>query len=299
MPDIRLDEYRVCDPGDPFEDHVGPFHYRKGPEGMHFVCPTAGHQLNSGGMIHGGLLLTFADYALCMLAGDAAGDKPAITVSLNASFIDAGHARAPLEITGDVPRVGKSLAFSRGVITQEGRPLLAFSGVTKPIARTNFFGRAGSGPETAAAPASPLPPSPPVPPGYVRVERDSPFLAHTGDHFALREDGRTRILQPTLPQHRNSGGNLHGGALMSFADNALSTVVAEATGKAPLTTSFAAEFLAGGILGPALESEVELVRATRNFAFVRGLVTQDSRPLLTFTAVVRLVDRAAIKPATG
>ncbi len=55
---------------DPAEDHIGPFFYgpKSSPEfGCYGVQLEAKH-CNTMGSVHGGVLMTFADFALCMAA---------------------------------------------------------------------------------------------------------------------------------------------------------------------------------------------------------------------------------------
>ena len=78
MPDsIDLARYSVFTPPDPFEDHVGPFYFRIGGDALkagsvHCVLPTEPRHGNYAGGVHGGAILAFADYALCLVAGRAA-----------------------------------------------------------------------------------------------------------------------------------------------------------------------------------------------------------------------------------
>ena len=78
-------------PGDPFEDHVGPFYARRDPEGDGdaMVCAfrPKPHNCNGGGMIHGGTLMTFADYALFMIAGQSGEMVHGVTVTFNSEFV--------------------------------------------------------------------------------------------------------------------------------------------------------------------------------------------------------------------
>ena len=78
MPDsIDLARYSLFVPSDPFEDHSGPFYFRISGDArragaVHCVLPTLPRQANYAGAVHGGAILTFADYALCLVAGRAA-----------------------------------------------------------------------------------------------------------------------------------------------------------------------------------------------------------------------------------
>ena len=106
---IDLARYSVFVPSDPFEDHTGPFYFRitgdaREAGAVHCVLPTLPRQANYAGAVHGGAILTFADYALCLVAGRAAdggtNSSFAITVSIAVEFLSAGRIGPPLEATG-------------------------------------------------------------------------------------------------------------------------------------------------------------------------------------------------------
>src|SRR5579864_5497171 len=128
MPDtatIDLDRYSVFVPPDPFEDHTGPFYYRidgdaRRADSVHCVLPTRDWHGNYAGAVHGGAILTFADYALCLVAGRAAdlgtNTSFAMTVSIAVEFLAAGNVGAPLEADGEPLRGTGRMAFARGRI---------------------------------------------------------------------------------------------------------------------------------------------------------------------------------------
>ena len=57
------------------------------------------------------------------------------TVAFAAEFLAAGNATTPLTTRVEVPRHGKSLAFMRGLLEQDGRRLLSYSATIKLRAR--------------------------------------------------------------------------------------------------------------------------------------------------------------------
>jgi uncharacterized protein (TIGR00369 family) len=117
---------------EPFEDHAGPFYVRI-DEGGRVVCAFRAdkHHMNGGGFMHGGCLMTFADYSIFLIARDTLSGHGSVTVSMNSEFVDAGREGELIECTGEVVRAGASLVFVRGVIATGGRPLLNFSSIIK------------------------------------------------------------------------------------------------------------------------------------------------------------------------
>ena len=121
---------------DPFETVLGPFCFKL--EGEHVRCAfePKQHHLNGGGKIHGGALMSFADFSLFCFAHKALADGVrAVTLTCNSEFISAGDLDGWIEADGEVLRDTRSLLFVRGLITQRSRAVLAFSGALKKIGR--------------------------------------------------------------------------------------------------------------------------------------------------------------------
>jgi acyl-coenzyme A thioesterase PaaI-like protein len=91
--------------------------------------------MNGSGFMHGGCLMTFADFALFAIGSDALQGTGSVTASLNGEFLDACQEGDFVEATGEITRAGRSLVFIRGIITTAGRPLLSFSGIVKKVRR--------------------------------------------------------------------------------------------------------------------------------------------------------------------
>ncbi len=126
---------------DPFELHAGPFYSRKEADGG-VLCAFRAEprHMNGGGFMHGGCLMTFADYALFAIAGESLSGGGSVTVSLSGEFLDSVGPGARVEARGEVTRAGGSLVFIRGLITSEGRSLMTFSGVVKKMRRRDGHG---------------------------------------------------------------------------------------------------------------------------------------------------------------
>ncbi|MHB8529606.1 MAG: PaaI family thioesterase [Caulobacteraceae bacterium] len=121
---------------DPFELLSGPFYSRERGDGT-MVCAfrAEAKHMNGGGFMHGGALLTFADYALFCIAHKDLEGVGSVTASLNGEFIDAAREGELIEATGEVVRAGRSLVFIRGLVSTSARPLLTFSAIVKKTRR--------------------------------------------------------------------------------------------------------------------------------------------------------------------
>jgi uncharacterized protein (TIGR00369 family) len=120
--------------GDPYEDLSGPFYMRDEGDGSRrsaFKVETK--HLNGSGNLHGGCLMTFADFSLFMIAHETLREVDSVTVSLNGEFVGPSRVGDLVECAGEVVRAGRSMVFIRGMITCAGAPLLTFSGVVKKL----------------------------------------------------------------------------------------------------------------------------------------------------------------------
>lgn len=298
MPDslIDLSRYKVFVPPDPFEDHVGPFYFAiqgdaRQANTVHCVLPTHAAHGNYKGGVHGGTLLTFADYALCLVAGRAADGGTntsfALTVSIAVEFLDAARIGPPLEARGEPLQVTGRLAFARGSLTQEGRTVALWSGVCRHVARAKAMAR-----KVEAAPARLGAAPQTVPTDFELFDKASAYSRHIGPIHVRKEEDGASLIQPTLPRMCNSGGALHGGYMMSFADTALTRAAALATDMAPTTVAFAAEFLSGGDLSAPISTRVEIAKRGKSIAFLRGVIEQSGRGLLSYSATMLLRPKA-------
>jgi acyl-coenzyme A thioesterase PaaI-like protein len=130
-----------------------------------------------------------------------------------------------------------------------------------------------------------------VPAGFELLANASLYSRHIGASYARKEVDGATLVQPTLSHMCNSGGVLHGGYMMSFADSAVTRAAGMVTGMAPATVAFSAEFLSAGDVRSPLVTRVEVPRYGKSLAFLRGVVQQDSRKLLAYSATIRLRPR--------
>jgi acyl-coenzyme A thioesterase PaaI-like protein len=122
-----------CYPGgDPFEDLAGPFYYRIGDDGRP-VCAFRAEtkHMNGGGFMHGGCVMTFADFCLFVIARDVIDGSRTVTATFNGEFVGTARVGDLVECTGEVVKAGRSMVFVRGLITAPGGPVMNFSSVLK------------------------------------------------------------------------------------------------------------------------------------------------------------------------
>ena len=97
-------------------------------------------------------------------------------------------------------------------------------------------------------------------------------------------------------RHMNGGGFMHGGCLLTFADSALFTIARGALGdQMAVTLNLSGDFLDSAKVGERIESRGEVTRAGKSTIFVRGLITADNRPVLSFTGIIRKIGPSRLK----
>lgn len=125
--------YKKYEYHDPFEDLVGPLGCKREQGRISFAFRVRPDHLNTGGTLHGGMLMTFADFAICLAAvWDQPGER-CVTVSINCEFVDAGRNGDLVESVCEVVRRTRNLTFVRGSIFVADKMLLVCSGIVKRI----------------------------------------------------------------------------------------------------------------------------------------------------------------------
>jgi acyl-coenzyme A thioesterase 13 len=115
----------------PFLETVGPFFYRKEPDGTFVVgIRVLPKHANARGSAHGGLLLTLVDVALGYRAAFSQDPPAALTTaSVCADFAGAPKVGDWVEAHVDVHKVGSRLAFANAFLVVNGERLVRASAV--------------------------------------------------------------------------------------------------------------------------------------------------------------------------
>jgi len=128
--------WRYWGDNDPYETQSGPYYFKVEADGSTRCAFRAEKKhMNGGGFMHGGCMMTFADFALFALAYEELKETHAVTVSLNGEFVGPAHVGDLVEATGEVVKAGKSMIFIRGMLSTGGAPMMTFSGVIKKVGR--------------------------------------------------------------------------------------------------------------------------------------------------------------------
>ncbi|HTP78593.1 MAG TPA: PaaI family thioesterase [Rhizomicrobium sp.] len=116
---------------DPFELHIGPV-YEKGEKGARtFALLIDERHVNMRGVIHGGMLMTFADASLGQAAWDACDHANCVTLNMQTQFLAPAKAGDLIEVTPVLTRRTRSLIFLRGDYLVRGEAIFTASSVWK------------------------------------------------------------------------------------------------------------------------------------------------------------------------
>ncbi|MEX0298251.1 MAG: PaaI family thioesterase [Kordiimonas sp.] len=131
--DLLSQGYRQLDMDEPFELLVGPFYLNEQSDGTFKSAFIAEQKhTNAMGIVHGGLLMSFADFSLFSIARNKV-DGDCVTVGFNSEFVSSGKVGELIESSGEVVRATRSLLFVRGTIYSGDNTLMSFSGILKRL----------------------------------------------------------------------------------------------------------------------------------------------------------------------
>jgi acyl-coenzyme A thioesterase PaaI-like protein len=113
--DPAADGWRAL-PGAAMPSGLGVPWAKRSADGWTYGLMTNSEHANPNGIVHGGVLMAFADHGLSLLAWEAADRTPCTTIQLNTHFLDAIRLGEFIELRGNVTRRTGGLVFLRGMI---------------------------------------------------------------------------------------------------------------------------------------------------------------------------------------
>jgi acyl-coenzyme A thioesterase PaaI-like protein len=130
-----------------------------------------------------------------------------------------------------------------------------------------------------------------VPPGFVICRiADGRFAESVGPLY-VHEGEPPRFGFLAEPRHGNVRESVHGGMLMTLADQVLGLTVMQAVGlETPVVTvSLHCDFVSAARPGEWIEGEATITRMTRSLIFVRGSLSHGRRVVLSAAGVWKKV----------
>jgi uncharacterized protein (TIGR00369 family) len=121
---------------DPFEIHIGPVYERGAAPHKTFALPIDKRHVNMRGIIHGGMLMTFADAALGQAVWDFTDRAASVTLNMQSQFLKPAKEGDIIEVTPVLVRKTKSLVFMRGDFQVRGETVFAVTSVWKLLGQS-------------------------------------------------------------------------------------------------------------------------------------------------------------------
>ncbi|WP_137920684.1 PaaI family thioesterase [Hydrogenophaga sp. 2FB] len=116
------------------------------------------------------------------------------------------------------------------------------------------------------------------------------FIEQAGPLWTRREDGGWAYGLLCDATHLNPAARMHGGALVTLLDHAISTVAWEACERAPcVTLQLDTQFLGAVREGEFAEARAGVSHKTGGLVFMRGAVTVDGQPVLMAQAILKVL----------
>lgn len=114
-----------------FGEFAGPFWQRPAETGFDYGFLADARHKNHRGIVHGGVLMTFADNSMGLTSWYANGEKPQVTAQLGVQFVAATHLGEFVEARCTVLRTTRTLVFVTALLSVGDRLVLSASGVWK------------------------------------------------------------------------------------------------------------------------------------------------------------------------
>ena len=135
-----------------------------------------------------------------------------------------------------------------------------------------------------------------APEGWMLFERHDGHAANVGPFYRRAAGAGVGFFAEK--RHLNLAGIVHGGMLLTLADNALFNICWVKIGAfRGVTLSLSTEFISPGREGTFIEASGEVLRAGRSVLFARGVVTSGEETLLNFSGAIKRVDQNRPPPA--
>jgi uncharacterized protein (TIGR00369 family) len=112
---------------------VGPVLERLEDGRRAFAFMADARHVNDRGVVHGGMLMTFADQAFGELVLDWVERRLCATIQLNTHFIATVQVGDLVEARGEIVRGTRSLVFMRGFLMVGDRTVAAIDGIWKVL----------------------------------------------------------------------------------------------------------------------------------------------------------------------
>ena len=129
--------------------------------------------------------------------------------------------------------------------------------------------------------------------GWEIISGNTAFGDLVGPIWKRKDGDRLCFGFVVAPKHLNRAGNLHGGMLMTLADNAMAIAARDASGaRRHATIELNIQFVGAVRLGEFVEAHPEVARATRSLVFMQAKMFVGSRLVVTTNGIWKNLEEA-------
>lgn len=133
---MSLPGYRETKLADPFEIYLGPIFETGEKPNRRFAMTIDERHVNRRQVMHGGMMMTYADATLGALAADLGEGIMSVTLNMQSQFLAPAHLGRIIEVKPELTRRTRSMLFIRGDFTVEGDIVMTASSVWKLLGQT-------------------------------------------------------------------------------------------------------------------------------------------------------------------
>lgn len=124
--------WTMCETGS-FMTLTGPVWRKDTEDGPVIGMETVQKHANHRDIVHGGVVMTLADYGIGMAAAWARGNGHQVTAQLDVHFVSAAPLGAFLTTHAEIIRNTRSLCFARGEVREGENVVAVATGVWKAV----------------------------------------------------------------------------------------------------------------------------------------------------------------------
>ena len=120
-----------------FSELLGPYYFRRDEAGViRCKMETGVQHMNGLGFLHGGFLMAFIDQVMfAVVRHRLTPTVGAVPLSCDTHFLGSGRANRVLDGTGEIMKETGKMLFVRGMLSQDGEPVCAYTGTLRKVTR--------------------------------------------------------------------------------------------------------------------------------------------------------------------
>ena len=129
--------YRIYQAPEMYPEKIGPLYFKKEGDQYQFGFLVEKGHCNFNGMLHGGMMMSFADEMMGHYVWNAVEKRRCATISLNFDFLAGAKQGDWIDLNCNITRKGMSVVFIRGELMIGDQIILTADGIWKIFNQTS------------------------------------------------------------------------------------------------------------------------------------------------------------------